>query len=122
MLLGGYSLIPTSMISSLKMGFQPVVKPEADVPVSRISDKPKDVVGDVKTSLQAKTGSEKNSRLQTKPLNAEDVVTKERLSARNIEGESAAGVKERLRWKTQAPGNRRARHSGIAPKSGKRGV
>ncbi|MEK6729176.1 MAG: hypothetical protein AABY76_04025 [Planctomycetota bacterium] len=112
-------LIPTSIISSLKMGFQPVVKPETDVPVSRISDKPKDVVGDVKTSLQAKTGSEKNSRLQTKPLNDEDVVTKERLSARNIEGESAAGVKREAPLEDTSARKPEGKTFGIAPKSEK---
>lgn len=56
-------LIPTSMISSLKMGFQPSVKPETDASSSRISDKPKEVVGDVKAFPREKTGAEKNSRL-----------------------------------------------------------
>ncbi len=112
-------LIPTSMISSLKMGFQPAVKPETDVPVSRISDKPKDVVGDVKMSPQAKTGAEKNSRLQTKPLNAEDAVTKERLSALNIEGASAAGVKREAPSEDTSARKPEGKAFGIAQKSEK---
>ena len=86
-------LIPTSTISSLKMDFQPSVKPETYTPVSRKSDTPKEVVGDIKTSPREKTGAEKDSRLLTKPLNTEDVITKERLSVRGVEGKSAAGVK-----------------------------
>ena len=86
-------LIPASGISSLKTGVQPSVKPEKVTPVSRISDKPKDVVGDIKTPPQGKTGVEKNSGWQAKPLNNEEVITMERLSAGNIEGESAARVK-----------------------------
>ncbi len=62
-------LIPASGISSLKTGVQPPAKPVGDAPVSRISDKPKDVFGDLKISPQEKTGTENYSRLQTEPLN-----------------------------------------------------
>ncbi|MBF8277828.1 MAG: hypothetical protein HW390_2901 [Candidatus Brocadiaceae bacterium] len=61
-------LIPASGISSLKTGTQPSVKAETITPVDRISDKPRDVVGDVKTPPQEKTGVERNSRWQPEPL------------------------------------------------------
>lgn len=112
-------LIPTSLISSLKMNFQPPVKPETDVSVSRKSDEPKEMVGDIRTSPQEKTGAEKNFRLQTKPLNTEDVITQERLSERKIEGKSATGVKREMPLEVEGirePGGKRF---GIAQKSEK---
>ena len=61
-------LIPASGISSLKTSVQPPVKPEGGFPISRISDKPKDVSGDIKISPQEKAGTERQSILPSEPL------------------------------------------------------
>lgn len=112
-------LIPTSLISSLKMNFQPPVKPETDVSVSRKSDEPKEMVGDIRTSPQEKTGAEKNFRLQTKPLNTEEVIAKERLSERKIEDKSAAGIKREAPLEDEGIRESGGKRFGIAQKSEK---